>query len=162
MTNTDNMGKLLASIITIFQTGSFSKNVVLVDEAGNNRTLRSWGTNAQVNFNTAIAGFVQVGEGVTPATRQDFKLEDPFSNGGVEDAPVLNQVFGYNSGLGKVTVATMITPTAGSGTITEVIHFGNFKDTANITIFVLTQRDVISPTNFITGETIDVEHIWLI
>ena len=105
---------------------------------------------------------VQVGKGSSPVTRQDFKIETPFP-----DAPesVLNTcVTGvYNSGLGKINQATLISTTGGAGTITEVIKiFRGRSLTDGGDKIVAMFRDIISPVNFIISESINIDHEVLI
>jgi len=104
----------------------------------------------------------QVGKGVVAVTRQDFKLENPFTNGGVEDNPQNSNVSGYNSAQGKIEAGTLISPTTGSGAITEVVKQIVIKDsiTGNRTMIIM--RDVIGVSNFISGQAINVNHEVLI
>ena len=158
----DNLGMLLAGIIVPLQTGSFSKNIAgFKSTLGLLFTLGMWGTNPTFLFNNANTNQAQVGKGVTPVTRQDFVIGSAFSVG-VEASPQNSQIFGYNSGLGKVTIATQIAPTGGSGSITEVIKINRLRATTGADRFYLLTRDVISPVAFIIGQTIDTEHIFLI
>jgi len=163
LTNSDNFGIFLATLITPFTTGSFTKDVLLIDQQGASQNMRIWGLNSANNFNKLGSfGQTQIGKGLSPATRQDIVIENPFTNGGVEDNLVPSSIFGYNSGLGKITVATMITPTAGSGSITEVTHICVWQATTGLQKAILLTRDTLSPIAFLTGQTVDVEHIWLI
>jgi len=160
----DNLAKMMAEIVIPLVTGTFTKNVSgFIDVNGNDRTLTIWAPNTSFTFNSANVSLAQVGKGTTPATRQDRKIETPFTNGGIEDGVVGTQPSGYNSGLGKITVATQIAPTVGAGAISEIVKINNWKaNTGLIHAYCLT-RDLVSPVvNFIGGQTIDTEHIFLI
>jgi len=162
LTVSDNFGMLLAGLVVPLQTGSFTKDVSgFITTLGLSKTLTIWGTNPAVNFNSANQNRAQVGKGNTPATRQDIKIESAFASSPESDLNV-SQAFGYNSGLGKVSVATQIAPTGGAGTITEIVKINNLKDNAGGALEYLFTRDVIVGVGFIIGQTIDTEHIFLI
>jgi len=101
---------------------------------------------------------IQIGKGTTPPTRQDFKLETPFTNGGIEDNKVLSGSYGYVAGSGIANQGTIISPTTGSGSITEVVKYFNGMSSHEC-IFM---RNVITPVAFLGGDSINVEEEVLI
>lgn len=162
MTFTDNFGILFASIFQVPSTGSPAfqmKNTTGGFPSFQGYKDRDFDDHwNQTNPNPQ--SYAQVGKGSTPATRQDFQIENPFTNGGVEDNKKLTSLFGYNSPLGKITIQTGISPTAGSGTITEVVKINQFVNTNGITISdIVMTRDNPTPTGFISGKSINLEHI---
>jgi len=101
---------------------------------------------------------VQVGKGTSPPTRQDQTIESPFTNGGAEDNPQPTLAYGLQSALGKIVIATLISPTFGSGFITEVAYFMTWRDNTGVDRDFLLFRNVITGVNFISGQGINVEH----
>ncbi len=153
----DNFGQFLKGHFTILSTGV--RTTPIVNLAGVTRTLNIYGNQATFVWNdtNAVGTKVdsgQVGKGTTPATRSDFKIETPFTNA-PESAKQVSLAGGYNSGLGKSTIQTNITPTGGSGSVTEFCKINNMTvdETNTFEPFVLT-RDVFPPVAFIMGETI--------
>ncbi len=103
-------------------------------------------------------GSIQIGKGTTPATRFDLALESPFTNGGVEDSPVCCSPMSFIPDSGKISQGTIISPTTGSGTITEVVKHVNLSGGKAC----IWSRDTISPANFIAGQSINVDEEILI
>lgn len=105
---------------------------------------------------------IRVGKGLTPATRQDFNIQDPFTTSPESVAFQLAGDGAWNSGLGQVSMSGAITA-GDSGAISEAIliqQFRNFNIGAGTSIF---SRDNISPVaNFIIGQTINVNYILLL
>jgi len=162
MVFTDNWGKLMTSIFQVPSTGS--PVFTMEDLVG---TTRNYQTYKDRDFDDhwnqdASLSFAQVGKGNTPATRQDVNIETPFTNGGAEDNLKITSLFGYNSALGKITIATSISPTAGSGSITEVVKINRVQQTNASPIDNLWIRNIVNPVAFISGKTINVEHEILI
>jgi len=162
LTLNDNFGFMIAKLFRAPTTGANSTGNVLRRED----TGALFGTSMyQTNSNSTIfndeAGInqAQVGEGSTPATRQDFKIEDTFPDS-PESSPQNSVAGAYNSGLGKITIATLISPTGGAGSITEVIKRGRIRDSigGSTTRFIIWTRDVISPVGFIIGQSINIDH----
>ena len=114
MTANDNLGILLAGLFRPLSTGN--KSVFgIINTAGASHEMVVYGDPSANNvFNEAGASRAQVGKGTTPPTRQDRNIESPFTNGGVEDSAQSSNLFGYNSGLAKITIATQINPTTGA------------------------------------------------
>ena len=161
MTATDNLGLLIAGLFRAVTTGTKSSTgKPFTDTLGVTHDMQFYGTNNQNVFAESGGGdTVQVGQGLTPATRQDIEIEQPFTNGGVEDNKIGSGAGGYNAGLAKVQIPTQISPTAGSGTITEICRFMNLRDsTLGTTQTYLFFRDLVPATGFIAGKTIDVSH----
>jgi len=158
----DNWGKLMANIFIVPTTSGAT--FTMEDLVG---TTRSYVTYKDRDFDdhwnqTACQSFAQVGKGTAPVTRQDFKLEVPFTNGGAEDNLKITSLFGYNSALGKITIATSISPTAGSGTVTEVVKINAVQQTNATLIQNLWIHDLIAGVSFISAKTLNIEHEILI
>ena len=110
-----------------------------------------------LNFGS-VGTLIQIGEGVTPATRQDINIENPFGSS-PENTRLGTGVGGWNSGLGQIQIPVQMIA-GSSGTISETCLYGKWRVTAgggNETY--LLSRDNISPVvNFIGGETINVDY----
>jgi len=149
-----NWGRFIAAV-------SSSGGVSLFDTGGTPRTCGVYTATASL-FTTdlvSIGTLAQVGVGLTPATRSDLILETPFTNGGAEDNGISTGDGGWNSGLGKVDIPTLISPTAGNGAISESVLYGIWADTGNNARTFLISRDNISPVvNFLTGLAINIDY----
>jgi len=129
------------------------------ETTGSLRTFRFWGNHSGLLYMfRGGRNKAQVGKGVSIVTRQDFGIENPFTNGGVEDGAVNSAFGGYNNALGRLQFSTQITPTGGSGSVTEVIKITGFSDSGGTVRELAMFRDVVSPVAFISGETITVTH----
>jgi hypothetical protein len=156
----DNFGILMANIYQVPSTGSptFQQTDV-------NGVVQSFVTYKDRDFddhwnqtNPNPLSYAQVGKGSDTPTRQDFFLADPFVNGGVEDNRKITSLFGYNSALGKITINAGFSPTAGSGSVAEVIKINNLVSLNGITLLsVMWIRDVVTPVPFISGKAINIE-----
>ncbi len=104
---------------------------------------------------------IQVGTGLTPATRQDTNIQNPFGTAPESSAFNLAGVGGWNSGLGQISMSGAITA-GDSGAISEAVliqKFRNFNLGTGTSVF---SRDNISPVaNFIVGQTINVNYVLL-
>ncbi len=163
MVANDNLGILMAGIFK--PVNSNDKSVFgIIDISGVSHEMKMYGRPLSSNmFNENSGTFAQVGKGASTPTRQDFNIENPFTNGGVEDSRQNTNLFGYNSGLGLITIGTQISPTTGSGTIKEVCKFHNFLSNTTGTVLVfLIYRDLISDVTFVASESIDLSHEVLI
>jgi len=154
----NNLGLLLAGIFATPVTTKIIAGFFTISNAP--FSLRIYGTDATPNKNFTENGgsFAQVGEGSTPASRSDFNIQTPFANGGIEDNQKSTNGFGYNSGLGKITIATQIAPTVGTGTITEVVKINTLKTETGAIEQFLWLRAVISGKFFAIGQSIDLSH----
>ena len=104
--------------------------------------------------NAVANNTIQIGKGNSTPTRQDNTIETPFTNGGIEDNPVLSQAdYGYVLGTGLATKETIISPTFSSGTIKEVVKFCTMN--GNICIW---SRDLVGDVAFIGGDSINVSN----
>jgi len=117
-------------------------------------------------FNSVSSGAtgtrISIGKGLTPATRQDFKLESAF--GVAPENQFVNTLDGvYNSGLGKITIPMTSFASGGSGAISETVLVGVWTASDPLVVNFILSRDNISPVvNFITGQTINVDYIMLL
>ncbi len=164
MVTLDNFGIFLAGHFKA--VSNVATLVTLKDIAGLDRVIRIYGSSSQDVWcdsdEGTVSDFAQVGKGTTPATRQDVNIEDPFPDA-PENSRRSSIVAGYNSGLGKITISTVITPTGGSGSVTEIVKIQGMIGANNtITGFHTFFRDNISPVGFIIGETINVSYEVLI
>ena len=155
MTFSDNFGKLISAHFAPQATGSGFQFRDINDVARNTTV---YGSHLANKYNQGNQCTVQVGKGLTPATRQDFNIEDPFI-GGAESIRQNTGFGGWNSGLGQVDIPTVISPTAGSGSISETVLY-NMWHTTNIgDHHFLMSRDNISPiVSFISGKAINVDY----
>jgi len=152
----DNWGNFLTGFFT--ETGL---TYPMVNSLNQSKPIRTNGTVAP--FNSTNAGTVgtnmQIGKGLTGATRQDFFIQNPFV------ALPENNEFptgfgGYNSGLGQVSVSGLLSPTGGAGAISETILLARWSDSVTSLQNYLLSRDNISPVvNFISGQNVNVEYI---
>ena len=160
MVTLDNFGIFLAGHFTAPTSG---KNVDIVDKSGVTQTVKIIGTSSNGVWgetnNGTIADYIQIGKGTTPATRQDFKLEDPFVTS-PESSRFITISAGYNSGLGKITISAVLASTGGSGSITEVTkeqQMTKITPSQSLGQFLFF-RDLISPVGFIIGQTVNVSY----
>jgi len=153
----DNWGNFLRG----FFSGTAQDISPMTDSLNANKPIRTNGT--VITYNSTDSGAIgtqmQIGKGLTSATRQDFNIGNPFVSAPEED-PFDTGFGGYNSGLGQVTVGGLLTPTGGAGAISETVLFAKWRHIGNtINDFVLS-RDNISPVvNFIIGQAVNVEYI---
>lgn len=159
MTVLDNLGLMLAGIFRSPSGGNRQVDGLKNTGGGvfNTRIYATQGDTNRWNFDGALRQ-VQVGKGSTPVTRQDFRIESAFPDS--PESVLNNSVDGvYNSGLGKISQATLISTTGGAGTITEVIKVFRIRNLANQTGQVCSIfRDIVSPVGFIAGESININH----
>ena len=156
----DNWGKFLLAVIGAGQ------GIALQDDSDTTRSLtmqQTTDTNAGA-YNTTnnpagqVGSAVQVGKGTAPATRQDFTIENPFV-GGVESLKNSTGIGGWNSGLGQVDIATLISATLGAGSISETVLFCRWHVNVGGNSYFLMSRDNISPVvSFIAGQAINVDY----
>lgn len=135
---------------------------MLKDLAGTNQTLRIRGGTG--TYNGVIGTRVQVGQGSIAPARTDFKIGTAFANGGIEDGIVnVAGAGGFNLSLGLITISTNISPTAGSGTVTETAMFERWRSLAAGDFDFLVSRDIISPgVSFVATKSITVDYLWQI
>lgn len=138
--------------------------VGLVNTAGISKNLRIYAQNGLPRLFNDLGATdqIQIGKGTTPVTRGDFNIENPFTNGGVEDNKISCLTFGYSSPLGKITIPTLISPTFGSGAITEVCHFFTAYDEVSGVFQFMSMHDIVPVSNFIAGQSVNVDYEVLI
>jgi len=158
------VGSLIAGIFRPISTGT----KVVAGSKSTTGIVSNWktygGNGDGDKFNVVnVADSTQVGKGNSPPTREDFNIEVPFTNGGIEDNPVNSGTYGYDGITGKISIPTLISPTFGSGSITEVCHFCNAKQSpSGAVLLFLYIHDIIAPVNFINGESLNVDYEVLI
>jgi len=129
------------------------------DTSGTLRTMRVYGNFPDdPMFESQGVSQFQVGKGVSVVARTDFKIESPFTNGGVEDNPVTGLLGVFDQGLGLITIAGQIPSAFGAGSITEVVKINNWRAIDNVVYPFAIFRDTISPVSFIATDAINVTH----
>jgi hypothetical protein len=151
---TDNYAEWFGSM---FACDSNNKN--LTEEDGLVDILRFYTTTDNFKFNQVNSGLggvgtrVKIGTGITPATRQDFKVETFLAN--------LNSGNGgYNSGLGKIDIPATLTSTF-TDTISEVGLYGVWFSATPIGRIgeYLLSHDIINPVvPVLNGQIINVDY----
>jgi len=161
----DNLGFILAGFFRAPTTGAKDTGSVLRKLTGALFSTRLYSTNSDsILFNDdPVTRQAQVGSGSTLPTRQDFNVETPFVSA-PESVRNSSLNGGYNSGLGKIEQPTLISPTGGAGTITEVVKYILVQDGigGGATEIIALFRDVITGVGFIAGQSINITHEVLI
>jgi len=150
----DNWGNFLRG----FFTGTAQDITPMTNQLAQNKPIRTNGNALPFNSTDsgAIGSEMQIGKGVSGATRQDFNIESPFAS-----IPRFDTGFGgYNSGLGQVSVNGLLSPTPEAGAISETVFFAVWRHIGATTERYLLSRDNISPVvNFIIGQAVNVEYV---
>jgi len=153
----DNFGRMFASLFRPQATGV--TNFTIQDQGNTSRTMRHYNSNPNA-FNNSGNRFIQIGSGNTTPTRQDFNIENAFSNGGAEDVKQFFSNAGYNPVTGQIKQSVTFNAT-GAGVIAETTDVQNGLDAGGINRGWIWNRDLISPTSsFIGGQQIFVEYTW--
>lgn len=165
MTINDNFGKLLARLIRSPSTGADSNFIAFFDTGNIIRGLGIYALagNFVFNFTSQGAGLskTRVGDGTTPPTRQDFTIDNGFPDS-PESALQSSVTPTFNSGLGKITQATLISPTGGSGTVKEVIKTARWARAIGGGGDFLISRNIVPDKSFVIAESINLDHEVLI
>lgn len=158
MTITDNFGLFLTALLKAPDQND--KEIILVDTSGANRTVRIFGGNNSSLYNfTDTISHAQVGKGETVPTKQDFKLENPFTTGGAEDNQVVTTIAVQVEATGTITIGSLFSPTQ-AGTVHEAVKTQNWRATDTIFYEFLIFRNVLAvPVSFIIGESISLDTI---
>jgi len=144
----DNWGEFFGALL-----GGVSASMRRTSD-GNTDTLNIYGGDQTRLFNITnnggVGSIIRVGTGVTPATRQDFKIEN------------LQQTLtsgngGYNSGLGKIDIPANGTALSGFS-ITETVLEGIWVDSFQGVDAYLLSHDVFNPISVIIAQTINVDY----
>jgi len=157
MVFTDNFGFMVSGLFT--KSDSLDQFRTLKDITGSSEIIKVKGltTDATVFNSGGMANFIQIGKGFTAPNAQDFEIENPFTNGGVEDNPIVAPNGGFVINVNKILYAVQINPTAGSGGIREVCYFLDMRNSVGVVKTFLMWRDVIPVVNFNAGQSITVE-----
>jgi len=114
-------------------------------------------SNNNMNFSATFQS-AQIGKGDTLENNNDFKIENPFTNGGVEDNQVLSIIASYAQGSELIEMITSMVA-GGSGGIREVCKFVICNDgDTGVDRTCLISRDVIPLKNFIANDVINIVH----
>jgi len=114
----DNLGKLLASMYSVY-LGNGS-DVILKDITGANITVKMAGIQGVANINVGFfangwtTAYLQLGKGLTPVARSDFKTETPCTGGLAGLFPTVGAGYGsgevtWNIVCGAATVVETVT-----------------------------------------------------
>ncbi len=159
----DNLGIIIAGLFRA--PSALVKTVVLKNKDNNPVNINVFATDSGNLFNdtnvSVAKARIRIGKGTTPATRQDFDIETPFSTS--PESAWFNVIgtAGWNSGLGQISIGGGISAT-GSGAISESAYSTVWRATDSAHHRSLFSRDNISPVvNFINGETINVNYVLL-
>ena len=155
---TDNAGLIIAGMIRIPANNEFGFGGFIL-RTGTIVSLRTYAFNNSLNpFNLISGGGAQVGKGTTPATRQDFDIEDPFITA-PESLVFATSPNGYVPASGIIQFPALLASTGAGGIITEVCRYVNWRsDTTQEKGTFMVAHDIISPSTFIIGQQIFVEH----
>lgn len=134
----------------------------LLNTGGSSFGTKMYSDQNQLLYNLASLKTVQIGKSATGVTRQDFKLETPFTNS-PESSSFVSLNGGYNSGLGKIEIPATLSNTGGSGIIKEIVKFSRVHKQTNEGLqTIIIFRDLVNDVSFIQGESINIVHEVLI
>lgn len=157
---TDNFGiwfgAFLAGRPTIVSMKNFTNASV---NCGISTNLYNYNNTDGISTGEFIGTYIGIGQGTTPATRQDFNIESFFATP-PENVRLPCGSGGWNSGLGKVDIPMIPIGAGGSGAISETCFFQSWHSEVSLNnqIYCLA-RDNISPVvNFVIGQTINVDY----
>jgi len=159
MVITDNFGKFITALLRA--PSQLDLDIILVDTSGVNRTVRIFGAEVDTGvFNrSTIISHAQVGKGETVPTRQDFKLENPFTTGGAEDNEVVTLPYVQVEATGTVTIGSLFSPTQ-AGDVKEAVKTQSWRATDSIFYEFLMFRNLVIPqVGFIVGQSISLDTI---
>ncbi len=157
MVLTDNFGIMFAGLFTVPSTNS-DTITGMKDITGSIETIQVKGSsNDQKNFNQSMLNQIQIGKGSTPPNAQDFNIESPFTNGGVEDLRGNVGNGGLDKPLAKILYGAQINPTFGTGGIREVCYFLRMRNSNAVDKTFLMMRNVIPLVSFIAGQAINID-----
>lgn len=155
MVLSDNLGIILAGHFTPL-TGS-TLDVIIKDSGGVDRTVTIYGASSNNWIQVGGKG-TRIGKGSTPATGQDFDLENPFAdppeNGKINSASAT-----YIAGSGETNQTTQFAPMGGNDSITEVVQQITLRDTGGVDREVQISRIVVSPAvPFLIGQQVNLNN----
>ncbi len=147
----DNYGNFIKGLIA--QDG-----FTTVEDSGGAESFNMKSQNAGYNManGDTLGAFLKIGSGITPATRQDFNIENI-----IQSQFNLAGTAGYNSGLGQISITGSIVATGG-GSITETGLFNRWRGSDSSHHNIMISHDIIPPASFIVGQTITVNYIILL
>jgi len=133
----DNFGKILAQMYRNVSTTAQELITLQTTTQTNPNFSPYWFANVNfgrddwrgmlVQTHGGISVNLQVGKGVSQATRQDFDLETPFTNGGAEDSAFGIQVPIYDLVNFRCNFTNSII-TGGAGSVTETVWRNSYTD----------------------------------
>jgi len=145
---TDNYGLWLNAIM-----GGIGVNITLRETGNQFRTVRMWSGGDTYNTTNqgSVGTAIQVGTGTTPATRQDFIIENLALS-------LISGNGGYNSGLGKIDIPANNVATA-NFQLSETTLLGVWIAFAIGVKSFLLARDNISPVvSVVVSNTVNVDY----
>lgn len=139
-------------------------NITVTDTGGVDRSIIPRIAFASNGMNKALSQAlgteIQVGQGSTLPARANVDIETVFA-GAPESGRVGTGLGGYNSGLGQVTVSTVISPTSASGTVSESGLFWVLADNVTTVRTFMILHDLVSPgVSFVAAQAINVTYTW--
>lgn len=150
-----NVGKIIANHFHPPGQGVLP-NIFLIDNLGISREMNVI-TASSNRWNLSGTHFAQIGQGITPPTREDYNIETPFTNA-PENARVASGVATYLNGTGITNVATQIQPMGGNGTITEVTEELIMRDFGGTDRNFVISRTLVDPAvNFLINEQVNID-----
>jgi len=152
----DNLGKILAThFLAPVQTTQIF--VTLKDTGGVDRTFAIISVSS--NVWSALGGkFTRIGKGLTPATAQDFTLENPFSNA-PESGRIASANATYIAGSGETNQTTQFQPMGGNDSITEVVQQIDLRDDTGATREIQISRIIVNPAvPFLIGQQVNLNN----
>ncbi len=155
MVLSDNFGKIMAGI---FRPPSSSVNTIGGIKAtdGIDYVMAIYSSSGN-NWSNVGGKYIRIGKGTTPATAQDFELEDPFVVG-VEATRVASALATYQDGDGFTKQTVQFQPMGGNGDISEIIQELVMKDSTGNDRNVQISRIVIDPAvPFIINQQTNIE-----
>ncbi len=158
---TDNFGK--------FFQGAYFRNggaLGLIDNVGSLQTVDFIGNppfTARYNANNSVSlgTRFQIGSGTTPADRADFRIETAFANGGLEDNQTNTGSGAYTAGLSRINVAGVISPTTGTGSISEFVMLAiwqKFPQQSQTKVYCLSRINISPVVAFGVADTINIDY----
>jgi len=153
---TDNFGIFIRATFPAFnKLDEFTDG--MIDISGTPRNIKIKGLSNSNTFNRSVANFAQIGKGSTPPQKSDINIENPFTNGGIEDNQFAVPNGGFALNTNRILFATQLNPTGGSGGIREVCYFLRFRVSDGSDQLFLIFRDVIPLVSFVAGQSLTIE-----
>lgn len=141
---TDNFGEWFGAFV--FPTTPIN----MVDTGGVTVVVNMWSSGSTWNTIGTVGTKIDVGKGTTPATRQDFDIENFLqtlnsSNGG------------FNSPAGQVDIPATI-PSNFSDLISETALYGVWNSTTGVKDLLISHDNISPSVSVLLGQTVNVDY----